>query len=218
MADTDEEQLEALRRWWRENGRSIIAGVVIGLAALGGWSGWNWYHGEQALAASDVYEDTIAAVEQGNYGAVSDQATRLRDDYGGTAYATLGALAAARAAVEEGDLDRARNWLRWTVDEASAVELATVGRARLARVLAAQGDPDAALSVLDVEVAPSFQGLFAEVRGDALAQQGERDAAVEAYEQALDADGPVADRELIERKLNRLGAAGRAPGSATASS
>ncbi len=216
MAETDEEQLEALRRWWRENGRSIIAGIVIGLAGLGGWSGWNWYQNEQALAASDLYEDVVAALEQGNHDTVTEQASRLRDDYGGTTYATLGALAGARAAVEQGDLERAREWLRWTVDEAGGVELTSIARARLARVISAQGDADAALSVLEADVPAAFTGLYAEIRGDVLAQQGDRDAAVEAYRQALDASGSVANRQLIERKLNRLGAAGGATGDGAA--
>ncbi|MEX1082413.1 MAG: tetratricopeptide repeat protein [Halofilum sp. (in: g-proteobacteria)] len=218
MAEHDEEQIEALRRWWQENGRSVIAGIVIGLGALGGWSGWNWYQNEQALAASAIYEDVLGGLEQGDYTAVREGASNLRDDYGGTVYAALGALAGARAAVEEGDLERAHEWLRWTVEEGEGAELTSIARARLARVVAAQGNADEALALLDAEVPAAFNGLFAEVRGDILTQQGERAAAADAYRQALDAEGPVSDPEMVRRKLDRLSGADNGAGRQSAAS
>ncbi len=218
MAEHDEEQIEALRRWWQENGRSVIAGIVIGLAALGGWSGWNWYHEKQSLAASAIYEDALGALKQGDYAAVREGANSLRDDYGGTAYAALGALAGARAAVEEGDLDGAREWLRWTVEEGEGAEFASIARARLARVVAAQGNADEALALLDAEAPAAYEGLFAEVRGDILMQEGEREAAAEAYREALEAEGPVSDPEMVQRKLNRLSGASSDAGRESAAS
>ena len=38
---TEEEQVEALKSWWKENGKSLIMGVVIAVAAVFGWRGWN---------------------------------------------------------------------------------------------------------------------------------------------------------------------------------
>lgn len=203
--DTEEEQLEAIKRWWRENGLGVILGIVVGLGALAGWRGWTWYQNEQAMAASAVYEEVMTALENDERDAVAEGATTLRDEYGGTTYGALGALAAARAAVDADDLEAAGEWLRWVVDEGSGADVPHVARVRLARVTAAAGDPEAALSLLDGEAPAGFDGLFAEVRGDILAQQDERQAAIEAYHAALEADGPVSDRALVRRKLNYLG-------------
>lgn len=203
--DTEEEQLEAIKRWWRENGVGVILGVVVGLGGLAAWKGWTWYQNEQAMAASAIYDEVTTALGNDDRGAVTEGATTLRDEYGGTTYGALGALAAARAAVEADDLEAASEWLRWAVDEGSGADVPHLARVRLARVTAAAGNPDEALSLIEGEAPAGYGGLFAEVRGDILAEQGEREAAIEAYRAALEASGPVSDRALVQRKLNFLG-------------
>lgn len=203
--DTEEEQLEAIKRWWRENGVGVILGVVVGLGGLGVWQGWTWYQNEQATSASTIYDEVTTALENNERSAVIEGATTLRDEYGGTVYGALGALAAARAAVNADDLEAATEWLRWAVNEGSGADLPRVARVRLARVTAAAGKPDEALALLEGEAPPGFDGLYAEIRGDVLAQQDKREAAIEAYRAALQAGGPVTDRALVRRKLNYLG-------------
>lgn len=203
--DTEEEQLEAIKRWWRENGVGVILGIVVGLGALAGWRGWTWYQYEQAVAASEIYGEVTTALGNDDRGAVTEGATTLREDYGGTVYGALGALAAARAAVDADDLEAAAEWLRWTVEQGSGADLPKLARVRLARVTAANGNTEQALGLLEGDPPTGYGGLYAEVRGDILAQQGEREAAIEAYRAALEADGPVVDRALVRRKLNYLG-------------
>lgn len=207
---SDEEQLEALQRWWQENGRAVIAGLAIGVAVLAGWRGWEWYRGEQALEASTLYDEAIAGLEAQEHDAVVERAERLRADYAGSAYASLGALAAAKAAVAGGEPEAAEEWLRWAMDNADTADVRHVARARLARVLAARGDRDSALELLDAEVPSAYTALYADIRGDVLVEQGDRTAAAAAYRRALDAEVPPPNPELVERKLNRVKPAGTA--------
>lgn len=206
MADfaSDEEQVEALRRWWRENGRSVITGVVIGLAAIGAWRGWDWYRTEQGLAASQLYESVMQEVGDGDRERLVEHAMTLREDYAGTPYAGLGAFAAARAAVEADDLAGAEDWLRWAMNNAQSAHVEHIGRARLARVLAAQGESAAALELLRTEVPSQYTALYAEIRGDVLSEQGEAAEAAEAYRDALDAEVAPTDPQLLRRKLNQV--------------
>ena len=50
--ETEEQQVEALKEWWAENGRAIIAGVVLGGVVIGGWGWWQSHRENQAVAAS----------------------------------------------------------------------------------------------------------------------------------------------------------------------
>jgi len=200
----EEEQLEAIRRWWRENGRAVLLGVVIGVAALGVWRGWTWYQTEQGIAASQIYLRMLEKVGKGEPKAIHDAAKRLRDDYGRTPYAVLGALAAGRAAAEAGELERATEWLRWAVDNGDDAQLKYLARARLARVLADRDETERALSLLDKQAPPQYDVLYAEIRGDLLRRQGKRKAAASAYQKALDAEVQPPDAELLERKLNMV--------------
>ncbi len=214
---SEEEQIEAIKRWWRDNGRAVLLGVALGLAALGGWRVWVWYHNEQGLEASQIYQQLLDDVGQDNAEAVYERAQRLRDDYSGTAYAALAALAAGRAAARADEPERAAEWLRWALDNGSDVQLQNLARARLARALLVQGEHQQALEVIQVETPAAYEVLYAEIRGDALRQQGKREQAASAYREALDAEGRPADPELLQRKLNRVKSAGESEKEASAS-
>lgn len=201
---TEEEQIEALKRWWRENGRSIVIGVVLGLLALGGWRGWEWYTEQQSLQAASVYTQLVDRLEAGERESLKGLAERLRDEFPNTAYAPLGALAAARMAVGAGDFEAAAEWLRWATDNADADDLGSIARLRLARIESERERLDAALELLNQDHPEAFGGLYNEVRGDVLAQRGDRSAAVDAYKAALDAAVPPPNTGAVERKLNRL--------------
>lgn len=209
---TEEEQVEALKRWWRENGKSIIAGVALGILALVGWRGWTWHQETQALEASALYNQVSARIQDGDRDQLVSAAEQLRDDYGSTTYATLGALAAARAAVDAGEPDAAAEWLRWAMENPGDAELGYLARGRLARVEAANGRVDEGLALLDVEPPAAWSGLYGEIRGDLLTQQGDREAAAKAYRTALDAEVPPPDPDAVQRKLNEVQAAGAGAG------
>ena len=61
---TDDEQIEHLKRWWQENGKSIIGGITIGLIAIFGWRGWQDHLVSQGEKASDLYEQMSADLRQ----------------------------------------------------------------------------------------------------------------------------------------------------------
>ena len=211
MADYEDEQLEALRRWWDENGRSVIVGAVLAIGLVAGWQGWEWYSDTQSEGAAAVYGQIQAQLPMGDADSILDAAETLRDDFSRTNYATLGGLAAARVLVRDSDFEGAAEWLDWARDQARDPSLEAVATLRLARVLGEVGDTERALALLDEEPAAGWAALQLEVRGDLLAASGDYDAAAAAYEQALEADGEVTDREIVRLKRNRAeaGRAGR---------
>ena len=54
MADhiTEEEQIEALKRWWDDNGKQTILAIVLTVGGYFGWQAWTQHVDEQAAAAS----------------------------------------------------------------------------------------------------------------------------------------------------------------------
>ncbi|MDX1697340.1 MAG: tetratricopeptide repeat protein, partial [Thiohalobacterales bacterium] len=114
--ETEEQQVEELKKWWKENGSAIVTGVVLGLAILFGTRAWfSWQEGK-AQQASVVYNLMMQMAEQGDSKTATDNADRLIADYSGTPYASLASLLLARFRTEEGNLDAARAQLQWVVD------------------------------------------------------------------------------------------------------
>lgn len=219
--ETEEEQLEALKRWWDENGRAVIVGVVLGVAVIGGWRGWGWYTEQQLDQASLIYEGIPAEVGEADRERIVEAATALRTDYRRTTYAALAALAAARAAVIEDDLEDAAAWLSWAADNARDQRLAHIATARLARVLGENGEYDRALALVTGDVSPAWVALYAEIEGDLRLAAGNPAGAEVAYRRALNAEVEPIDRELVRLKLNRargqLGGSGDGGGGETES-
>ena len=204
---TEEEQVEALRRWWQENSKSMFAAIALALAASFGWQSWQDHQTTQAEMASSVYQDMLEAVSQLTAAPASaDQvatarhlAGTLKTEYAATTYAQFAALHLAKMAVADADLAAAEQELRWVLTANPAPEIQLLTRLRLARVVAAQGDTTAALAILEDKDGGSYAASYAEVEGDIYLQLGQRDQARTAYGRASTlvlGDGATISRSL----------------------
>jgi predicted negative regulator of RcsB-dependent stress response len=204
---SEEEQIEAMKKWWRENGTAVIIGVAVGFGGLFGWQGWERYHNSQAEAASAVYSNIMESLTAGNPGNLESIETSVNDlqqDYAGTPYAALGTLAGAKAAVERNDMATAKSRLQWVIDHAEQDELVNVARLRLARLHVVAGEWDAAARLLDWAYPESFTATVDELLGDMHAARGNIAEAREAYNRALSAEVPPQNRDLIQIKRDAL--------------
>lgn len=209
---TEEEQVEALKRWWDENGKSTLAAIVIAISAGFGWQTWQGQQAGERAAASDAYQTLLisltSAQETGNNEPARLQAQRLKDDFSGSTYASFAALHLARLAVEEGDLDTAEMELRWVLAESgSGSDIARITGLRLARVLAAQGRTDEALAILEDGGEGSYRTAYAVARGDVLLLQQREAEAREAYAEArllAQEAGLQAQLASLDQKLELL--------------
>ncbi|MEN8175055.1 MAG: tetratricopeptide repeat protein [Pseudomonadota bacterium] len=192
---TEEEQVERLKQWWKENGRSIIVGVVVGLGLFGGWQGWQGYQRGQAefgAAAYDGFRQTAASADVDATVAAEE---RLLQDFSSSTYADFTALDTARQLVNAGRLEDAAERLERVYRDGSSLALRELAGLRLVRVLMAEGKLDAASELLAEHSATALAGETALLRGDLARQQGDTARAREAYEQALQAG--VADPEWV---------------------
>lgn len=206
---TDDEQVEAIKKWWRENGKSVIGGVVLGFAAIGGWQFWQIYQRDQGEAASQVFDAMRLAERNGEVEQAMEEGKRLIGEFGGSAYAAFAALELARLSYERGEKAAARNHLRWVADSAPEPELRELASLRLARLLYDTKEFDALRKLLDAGHSPAFAGEFAVLHGDLARAEGDAEAARAAYERALLAG--VGDQELLRMKLIEVG--GKPPAS-----
>jgi predicted negative regulator of RcsB-dependent stress response len=205
--ETDEEKVEAIKKWWKENGTSVIAGIVIGLAVVFGWRGWIQYRDSVGAQASASFEQLLASAAQGETESVTKRAELLNQDFASTPYAALGSLVAAKVRYEAGDVAGAVSELQRVIAKAPDPALARLAGLRLARIQVAEGQLDAAEATVSAhDEGPSFAGDFAAVRGDIAAARGDLAKARAEYEKAIAAGTGLS--QLIRLKLDNLPAAG----------
>ena len=213
---SENEKWEAVKAWLRENGLSIVAGIAVGAAGLGGWKWWQAREERLALEASARYEQVLEAFARGDQTRGKTLIGELERDYTSSPYVDQAHLLSASSAVSSGQLDQAVESLRNVVDKTDDPELAQIARLRLARVQVAQNKLDDALKTLGTDDPGAFAARFHEVRGDVYFEKGDKAAALKEYRAAREngiASGPGA--EVLDLKINDL-VADAGPGGAPA--
>ncbi len=201
--ETEEQQLEAIKKWWNDNAAMIISGLVIGVASIFGWQYYQDYSIRHKDEASILYETVL--LNQARTDVINEQQTRvnqLSSDYSDTPYASLASLILAKQHIAAGEIVQAQQLLQWVVNNTNQTELAYIAKIRLARVLASSDQVDQALLILNEEFPQSFQAMAMELKGDLLVTKGEKDKAREAYTTAMTASQ---GNPLIQLKIDDLG-------------
>lgn len=209
MADyeTDDEKVEAIKKWFKENGTSVVAGLAIGLAAVFGWRYWVEHREAVGQQASTAFEQLMIVAEGDDSAGALAQAQAIREGYASSAYASLADLMEARIKLKAGDPAGAEAALMRVMAEAPDPALSRIAALRLARILLDQGQLDRAGDLAaQYQDAGSFGGDFAAVQGDIAVSQGRYDEARQAYERAIAAGASLS--ELLRLKLQNLPAAG----------
>jgi len=194
---TEEQQAEAIKRFFRENGLSLALGVIVGLGGLYGWKAYKQNQITTAEQASDAY---TKLVESDDVLASADAFISENKD---TQYATLAAFVAAKEAVDAQKLDVANEKLSWIVSNVDNAQLKAIATTRLARVQIAQQQYDDALTTLNSPLPEAFNANIAELKGDIYTQQGNKEQARVAYQAAVDAGG-LTSNPLLQIKLDDL--------------
>ena len=208
---TEEEQIEAIKNWWKENGRSTVLGVTLAVVAVFGWRTWQDYQQTQAENASLLFQNMNGTIQvqpgetlpAERLATATHLAKQLKTEHGSSSYALFASLWLAKVAVEQGDTAAAQSEQEWVLQQEPETAVAQVARQRLARVIAANGNPDQALSVLGSAPASGFESDFYQVRGDILLQKGDVEQARAAYQQGLAKAGGE-PRPILSMKLDDL--------------
>lgn len=210
----EQEQLEMFKRWWKDNRNQLLGMLLVVVVAVGGWRGWQYYQYQQAEQAANLYQQFIAQLASNDAKRINDAAAAVTDKFASTAYAARAALLAAQVneqgtevGKENGkDLPRAKTQLQWVIDHAAEATLQDVARLRLAAILLDEKNYADALKQLEAKHPASFDGLYADLRGDVLSAQGKTDEARSSYKLAYEKiDAQSMYRNLIQMKLDALG-------------
>jgi len=207
MYDLEEqEKIDELKAWWKQYGQMVIAVAVAACIGAGAAAGWQWYKRTQSEQASQLYGALEKAMLANDLKQIRDVSGQLMNNFGGTAYGPMAALAGAKANFDAGDTAAAAAQLRWAIEHAKDEGIAATARLRLAAVLLDEKKYDDALKLLSAGHPEAYTGLFEDQKGDIYVAQGKTGDAKAAYKAALEklpAQGTY--RQIVQVKLDGLG-------------
>ncbi|HSS46029.1 MAG TPA: tetratricopeptide repeat protein [Burkholderiales bacterium] len=202
----EQEQLDELKAWWKENGRRVITIVVVFALGAAAVQGWRHYQQTQARQAAALYGTLEELLPGKDAKKIQEMAGAIVEKFPSTAYATRAALIAAKTNYDSGDVKSAKAQLQWVIDHASEDELRDMARLRLGGALLDEKNYAEALSLLEAKHSPAYDPLFYDLKGDILVAQGKTAEARDAYQTALDKSDKKSNyRSLIQVKLDALG-------------
>ena len=193
---SEEEQIEAFKQWWVDNGLKLVAAAVIAIGGTLSWQGWQGSQQEYAEQGSAIYSAMIDIATTETDQPLTDEqkqdinasADQLKQDFSDTGYAHLSALLKAKLAVNADDLEGAASELQWVLDNDPAEEIRLLASLRLARVEAAKGNAEKALALLDEQDAGKLTSAYEEAKGDFHLSMGHLEAAYSAYQLAIETE------------------------------
>ena len=204
--ETEEQQVEALKRWWKENGTSLIVGLFVGISGLFGWRYYVDQNNFHAVQASNLY---MQVMQSAALNSVDDKTidinNQLINEFSDTPYAALSSLALAKSEYEKGNIDAATAQLEIAVKHASNDVIKQIANLRLAKVYIEQSKYDEAMALLNLSHAAAYDAQYEELKGDLYLAKGDVALARAAYDKAIDLQGAAASRWLKLKRQN-LGA------------
>jgi len=204
--ETEEQQVAALKQWWKENGTSLIVGLFVGVSALFGWRYYSEQTNIHAIQASDLYMQVMqSAVLQTIDDKTIDLNNQLINEYSDTPYAALSSLALAKAEYEKDNVEGAVAQLELAIKHANDDITKQIANLRLARVYIEQGKYTEASTALNMSHDSAYEAQYEELKGDLFMAQGDVTQARIAYDKAINLQG-IAASKWLKLKRQNLGA------------
>ena len=182
---TEAEQLQAIKKWWKQHQNAILTTLSVVLLAISGFKYWNWHQEKISQQASNAYEHLMVSFSNQDNKGVRAYANQLITDYGNTVYADAAHLTLAKLFVSHEKYAKAQKELEYVATHSKIISLQEIAKIRLARLLTAEKSYDKALTELDKVNSHVYLPLVNELKGDIYAATGQYQQAVSFYQLAI---------------------------------
>ena len=216
--ETEEQQVEAIKTWWKDNYKMIVgAGVLV----VGGILGSQYYIENQRLMkedASNNYQEIINAANEKQNEVISGRSEILTNTHKDSPYTVLSALIEAKMLADSEKFDEAIKKLSWVEFASTDNAIKEVAFIRRMKIMMAQGENEKSLSQIDLRLNEfavkkkdptkinNFSALLLEMKGDILVALAKQEQAIDAYDKAM-GEALIAggNTEILRIKRNNLG-------------
>ncbi|QHM72046.1 YfgM family protein [Mixta intestinalis] len=199
----ENEQVDALRRFFANNGKALAIGIVLGIGVLGGWRYWNTHQDSSAREVSASYEQLTRALDSSKPQTLEAVAKFVSEN--SNTYGALASLDLAKQYADKNELAKAATQLQNGVKNTKDANLLAVMNLRLARIQLQQKQADDALKTLDGVKGEGWSAIVADIRGEALLSKGDKQGARDAWSKGIASEASPALKEMMQMKMNNLG-------------
>ncbi|UDQ79197.1 YfgM family protein [Erwinia rhapontici] len=198
----ENEQVDALKNFFAQNGKALVVGVVLGVGALLGWRYWSNHQDSGSREVSASYQQVTSALDATKPASL-DAVAKFASENSNT-YGALASLDLAKRYIDNNQLDKAVDQLQSGLKSTKDANLQSVLNLRLARIQLQQKQPDAVLKTLEGVKGDGWAAIVADVRGEALLSKGDVKGARDAWSKGIASDASSTLKEMLQMKVNNL--------------
>lgn len=199
----EEQEINLLKDWWKDNGKVIIVAFILGIVGVLGWRFWQSYQANQIAEASTRYSDMVDFAQQDHQSGKADSLSQFVQAHEKSTYAVFALLDDAKKAVNRQDYSGAEKSLKQALSQSQDTILTSLAALRLSLVQLQTGQFDTALESLNLIKGSSFGAQKALLVGDIQLAKGDKNAAKISFEQVVESGGAL-ERQIAQMKLNNL--------------
>ena len=181
---TDEEQVDRLKKLWKDYGITVVVALVIGIGGTVAWDYFKAYQSDKAQSASNLYTSYLEASGLGE--PTSSFVEELESNYGNSAYFAFTLLRQAKGELDSANFEAAHESLSRAFEVAKGSPIGDLVALRKAKVEFELGDYESVLVTLQEVETAGYRWQALMLKGDVHFQNDELDDAREAYQSAKD--------------------------------
>lgn len=199
---TENEQIDAIKRFFVNKGKALLIGLVIGVGVIIGWNYWQSHQANSLQESAQSFEQISSQLQTG-----SNQALAAAEQFANETnniYGVLTNIELAKIAVEKSDIASAEKALLKALTIAKVDDLKDLLNVRLARIQLALNKTDQALISLTQVQDKGWSTIVEDIRGDILLKKGDIAGARAAYSKGIESSGAEMMKTILKIKINSL--------------
>lgn len=199
---TENEQVDAIKLFFVNNGKALVIGLAVGVGAIIGWNYWQSHHENRLQESAQAFEQISSQLQTG-----SKQAVAAGEQFANETnniYGVLTNIELAKIAVEKSDIAGAEKALLKALAVAKLDDLKDLINVRLARVQLTLNKTDQALITLTQVQDKEWSAIVEYIRGNILLKKGDVAGARAAYSKGLESSGAEMMKTILKIKINSL--------------
>ena len=187
---TEEEQIEAIKKFANEKGTQVVGIIVLAIAVFFGSQGYMRHQSSERDTASLYYSEITQALasadslSEANSAKFDSAYEKLTGQYPSSTYASYAALHKAKLDFQANDKAAAVSSLQWVIDANVSSHLKALAGLRLAQVKLDLGEIEQAQNLV-ASAQPPFESAYEELKGDIFLAKNDKSQALAAYTKAM---------------------------------
>lgn len=199
---TENEQVDAIKRFFVNNGKALVIGLAVGVGAIIGWNYWQSYQANRLQESAQAFEQISSQLQTGSKQALA--AGKQFANETNNIYGVLTNIELAKIAVEKSDIAGAEKALLKALAVAKLDDVKDLINVRLARVQLTLNKTDQALITLTQVQDKGWSTIVEDIRGDILLKKGDVAGARAAYSKGIESSGAEMMKTILKIKINSL--------------